>query len=103
MDLLSIVLGALPVIASSFGPAGKVLAIVIAVAGGLSGVVTALVMLWHAVVIVVKALSVMPGLSALAKVSDMLSADEQKISDFSQGKILPVLNRLSAVQLPAAK
>lgn len=99
MDLISIVLGALPIIAS-YGAAGKVLAIAIAVAGGLSGVVTALVALWHALVLTIKALAVMPGLTSLSKLADTLAADEQKITDVSQGKILPILNRLSAVSLP---
>lgn len=101
MDFISIIVGALPVIAS-YGAAGKVVAIVIAAAGGLSGLVTAIVALWHAVVLVMKAIAIMPGLGAMSKVSDMLAADEQKIDDFSQGKLLPILNRLSVVSLPKA-
>lgn len=102
MDIISIILGLLPMVAS-YGAVGKILATIIAVAGGLSGVVTALVAMWHALVLVLQALSILPGLSSLASLAQALAADEAKITSFSQGTLLPLLNRLSAVQLPTSK
>lgn len=79
---------------------GKILVVVVASAGALAGVSSALVAMWRAVVLVLASLSLVPGLSGLKAVADKLKTSQDAVDDFEQNKILPILNRLSTIPLP---
>lgn len=99
MDVSSL----LQIVLAHFGNAGvvgKILSISALLLMGLPALITALVALWHSVVAVVLALSVLaPGLSKLA---NALSADQAKIDDKSS-KLMALLNRISAILPPVKK
>lgn len=79
---------------------GKYVAIIIAVAMGLSGAATSLVMAWHGIVMLIQGLSMIPGLSALSALSASLKSSDDALTDFVNNKLLGILNRLSALPLP---
>ena len=82
---------------------GKYLALGLSVVVALGAVVTAVVGAWHGIVILLQALASIPGLSGLAGVAASMKVDEGKITDFSNSKILPIINRLSAIPIPKQK
>lgn len=99
MDVLSMLIGLVQSL-GSVPLVGKVLMYVVIFSGVAASLASAVVALWHGAVLFLQALSIIPGLSSLKKVADWFSAEESKIGDFEQGKLLPILNRLSAIPLP---
>jgi hypothetical protein len=99
MDVVSVVQIIIG-LAASVPVVGTYLAIVLPYALALPLLVTSFVALWHAIVVFLSAVGAIPGLSSLSALGVKLSADEQIISDFSQSKLLPILNQLSAIPLP---
>ena len=101
MDVMSIItylvglLGSIPVV-------GHFLAIALPVAAALPIAVSAFVALWHAVVMMIAALAGIPGLQGLKNIADSMKAKEDNVSSFANGKLLPLLNRISAIPLPKA-
>jgi hypothetical protein len=99
MDIMALVvqiltfIGQIPVV-------GHYLQIVVEVALLAGPVVSALIAIWHAAVMSVQALSKIPGLSSLGDVATKMKANEDIIDDFSQSKILPILNQISSIPLP---
>lgn len=99
MDLMTIVsymmgmLASIPVI-------GAFLAKVMPYLAAIPVAVSAFVAVWHAIVLALKAVAMIPGLSKMGAVAEMLAAKEEKITSFQNGTLLPVLNRLSAVPIP---
>jgi hypothetical protein len=81
---------------------GKYVAIAVSVFFALIAVVNSIVLVWHGLVMLMNALASVPGLSGLQKIADAMLADEKLISDFASNKLLPILNRLSAIVLPKA-
>jgi hypothetical protein len=88
-------LGNIPVV-------GHYLSLLVSFALPLTAVVTALVAVWHAVVGIVAAVAALPGMSKLQGLADSLKADEDKLVSFENSWILPILNRLSMLPLPAS-
>lgn len=82
---------------------GGILAKIIMIAAPLTVAVTALVALWHALVVFVSALAVMPGLEGLKTISEKLKASEEQATGFVHNYILPILNRLSMIPIPEKK
>lgn len=78
----------------------KILAIVVMVAGLLSALVSALIALWHAVVGVLLAVGAFPKMQSVAALAAKLQVEEQKVDDFANNKLIPILNRLSVIPLP---
>lgn len=79
---------------------GKYIAIGLSVILSLGAVATAIVGMWHGIVVLLQALASVPGLQGLKGVADSMKIQEDKINDFENNKILPILNRLSAISLP---
>jgi hypothetical protein len=75
---------------------------VIACAAGLGSVATALVGIWHSFAVLAQGLAILPipGFKKLQPIADKMKADETKITSLKDGKILPILNRLSSLPLP---
>ena len=96
VSIIQIIIG----LAGSVPVVGHYLAIILPYAMALPVLVTSFVALWQAVVVFLGALGSIPGLSFLSSISAVLAADEQKVNDFAQGKLLPILNQLSAIPLP---
>ena len=88
---------------SSIPVLGPYLAVAMQWAVALSGIVTALVAIWHAVVLAVGALAKLPGLSGLAGLAASLSTDDTAVEGFVNTYILPLLSQLSLLPLPAVK
>lgn len=101
MNILSWIIGLLSSLAST-GTFGKSLAIFVAVVGGVSGLVSGLMLLWQAVIKILQALAIIPGLSSLAALAVKLQADEQSVSSWENSFLLPILNQLSAIPVPTA-
>lgn len=76
------------------------LLIALAILPALAAIATAFVGVWHALVILLTALSLVPGLGALRAIADKLSVQEASITDAVNNTILPFLNRLSGIALP---
>lgn len=81
---------------------GPVIAIIVKFALPLVAVVTAIVAVWHAVVLALQALAMVPGLQGLANLANSLKTSEDKVDGFVNTYILPALNRLSVLPLPTA-
>lgn len=79
---------------------GKYIAMALGLILSLGAVATAIVGMWHAVVVLLQALAGVPGLQGLMGVANSLKVQEDKLKDFENNKILPILNRLSAISLP---
>lgn len=98
-DPISLLGGALGVIAN-FGDAGRYISIGIGLLASVPVLITALVALWHAVVMFFSAISlVFPGLKNF---SDKLKALEATI-DSGSNVALSWLDRLSAIKIPQKK
>jgi len=78
----------------------KILGALVVGCGVLASLVSPFVALWHAFVLFFSALAAIPGLGFLAKVAEFLKVNESKVTDFSQGKLFPILNRFSTIPLP---
>lgn len=101
MDVISFVITLLTGLAQV--PAiGKILVWVVGGAAVVAGIATAVVSLWHAAVVSVKALSQIPGLQGLVDVATHMSTTEAAINDFENNSLLPILNRISVIPLPKA-
>lgn len=100
MDIsLSVISGLLSGFAS-LPVVGKYVAVAVSVFLALVAVVNSVVLVWHGAVVLMNALAAVPGLQGLQKVADSMGVDEKVLSDFTAGKLLPILNRLSAIALP---
>lgn len=99
MDLMSLIVQFLSFI-GQIPAIGHYLQIVVMVAVLASPVISALIAVWHAAVMVVSAMSLIPGLGALIDVASKMKANESIIDDFSKSKILPILSQLSMIPLP---
>jgi len=97
VDLIMTVLGFL----GNVPFVGHYLALVIGYALPISGVITALVAVWHAVVALLGVLASVPGLSVLANVANALKTDTDAVDGFLAQWVTPILNRLSMLPLPA--
>ncbi len=82
---------------------GPYLVIVMNWAVPLSGVITALVAVWHAIVLAMSALANIPALAGLKKYANALSTDDTAVEGFVNTYILPVLSQLSMLPLPKMK
>ena len=82
---------------------GPVLATIVTYALPAVAVITALVALWHAIVVCIGALAVVPGLQGLAGLAAKLSGADLKVDGFVKTYVLPFLNRLSMLPLPTKK
>ena len=100
MDVTQIIVTLVSFLAS-IPVVGKILAVVIPALAGVSAVVTALVMVWHAFVALLQALAMIPGLQGLQGFATSMKNDEDKVTGFAQGTLMPLLNRLSAIPVPA--
>lgn len=99
MDVVSVIQIIVGIV-SQIPAVGPYIALVLPYLLALPVLVTSFVALWHAVVMFVKGLSAIPGLSILVGIADVLSADEQLVDDFAKGKLLPILSQLSSLPLP---
>lgn len=100
MDLLNTLIGLIGALAS-FGPVGKVLAVVVSLAASLAVVASSIVALWHALVAVSAALALLPYVGgSFSKAAAFLKAEESTVDDFVNNKLIAILNRLSAIPLP---
>lgn len=97
IDLIMTVLGFL----TSVPYVGTFLAAVVGYALPLSAVVTALVAVWHAVVIAMGVLAMVPALKGLAPLANTLKTDDAAVTGFVSTWLTPILNRLSLLPLPA--
>lgn len=68
-----------------------------------AGIVTALVAVWHAVILAIVALAKIPVLSSLSGLANSLTTDDTAVEGFVNTYILPVLNQLSMLPLPQLK
>lgn len=96
---MDILFQALPFMAG-FPVLAKVLVLVVGIAPTLGAITTAIVSMWHMAIAVLTGISALPGCQKLQAIAAKLQADDAKVDDFEQSKILPFLNRLSAVPLP---
>jgi hypothetical protein len=87
------ILGSIPAI-------GPYLAIAVQWAAAASGIITAVVALWQAVVAALKGLAAVPGLTSLATLANALSQDETAVDGFLNQYVFPVLSQLSVIPLP---
>ena len=99
MDLITTLLSFL----AQIPVVGTWLAAIVSYAIPASAVVTALVALWHALVLALVALAQVPGLSGLAGIANTLKTDDDAVEGFVSTYILPVLKQLSLLPLPAVK
>lgn len=97
MDVLSLLISLVQSV-SGVPMVAKVLLVIVMGAGVAASLASALVALWHSLVLIFQAIGLVS--PACTKIADKLAADEAKINDFEQGKLLPILNRLSAIPLP---
>lgn len=99
------VLSVVSMLISYFGgmpSVGKYMALGLSIIVSLGAVATAIVGMWHGLVVLLQALASVPGLQGLKGVADSMKVQEDKIKDFENNKLLPILNRLSAISLPKA-
>lgn len=101
IDPVSLISGVLQMV-SHLPLVGHYASVIIGAAVALSAVVTALIGVWHSIVLLAHALAQVPGLQGLQKLADALKADEDSINSYANGFLLPLLDRLSAVPLPTA-
>jgi vacuolar-type H+-ATPase subunit I/STV1 len=99
MDVLSLLISLVQSLAN-VPVVGKVLSIIVMVALLAGPCVTALVALWHSLVGVMAALGAIPGLSGLQSLAAKLKAEDGVVDDWANNKLLPILNRISAIPLP---
>jgi hypothetical protein len=81
---------------------GPVVVFILGLVLPLSAAVTAMVLLWQAIVGMLKALAAIPGLSSLSGIANSLSVEEQAAENFVNNQIVPLLKTLSAIPLPVA-
>lgn len=82
---------------------GKYIAIAMGFVIALSAVANSIVVVWHSLVIFMKGLASIPGLSGLQSLADSMVTSEKAIDDFVNGKLLPLLNQISSIPLPKEK
>ncbi len=101
MDILGALLQLVGV-AGTIPAVEKVLIVVVAVAVALILLVNALVALWHAIVSVIASVGAILKIfgTDITPLIDKLKVSDQKVADFSQGTLIPILNRISAIPLP---
>lgn len=104
MDLVAMIPAILKFLSEipSVGPIVSKIMAVIAVIGIVPGIATAFVAAWHALVMFLQALSMIPGLARLAPLASVLKADEDKLVSFENGVLLPLVQQLSVLPLPKA-
>ena len=102
MDFMSILQWVLSFL-NSIPAIGPYLVIVMNLAVPLSGIVTALVAVWHAVVLFLMALSKLPALSGLANFANTLSTAETTAEGYINTYVFPVLRQFSMLPLPKMK
>lgn len=86
---------------------GKVVVVLLGIYGGIVGLsatlgalATSVVTLWQALQKLAAGLSLIPGLAFFSKVAAALQTETDSISSFQNGKLIPILNRLSSLPLP---
>jgi len=82
---------------------GPYLVLMVKIVGIVSGVISALVALLHAVVIALQGLAKVPGLEKVAVIADKLSHNEEAASGILNKYVFPILAQLSVIPLPKPK
>lgn len=80
---------------------GPVLAVIISYAMPVAGIVSAIVALWHGVVLALQALALIPAFKGLSSVATALQTDENAADSFINTWVTPVLDQLSMIPLPS--
>lgn len=80
---------------------GPILAVIITYAMPVAGIVSAIVALWHGVVLALQALALIPAFSGLKNVATALQTDENAAETFINKWVLPLLDQLSLIPLPS--
>lgn len=96
MDLISSVLAFL----AQIPVVGQWLAVIVSYAVPASVVITALVAVWHSLVLALVAMSQVPGLSGLSGLANTLKTSEDSVEGFINTYVMPVLKQLSLLPLP---
>jgi hypothetical protein len=99
MEILTLIMSLIGSLAS-VPFVGKFLAIVIPAAASLILVINGLMAIWAALVMILNGLSKIPGLSKLAAVASGLSVEYNSVISFEQSTLLPILQQISAFNLP---